>query len=107
MPILSCSVDNCVHNQNCMCELEEIAVKGRKAEKQESTCCSTFCDCSGSLSNETVDPPISENSHIRCSANNCDYNKNCECHADSVDVNGKGANYASSTECGTFACGCH
>ena len=89
-----------------MCELEEIAVKGRQAKEQGSTCCSTFCDCSGSMSNETVDPPISESSHIRCSAKNCSYNENCECHAEGVKVGGNGANCASNTLCNTFNCNC-
>lgn len=102
MPILHCDVDNCVHNQKCLCELGEIAVKGKNANVSDSTCCSTFCDCRGGLSNEHVDSRIGEHSEIKCSATNCKYNKDCSCSAEGIDVCGCGANSAENTVCATF-----
>lgn len=55
MPNLKCTVDNCVHNSECYCELEEVAIKGRSAQYSDATCCSTFCECNDSLRNEHID----------------------------------------------------
>ena len=103
MPILHCEVSNCVHNQNCLCELGEIAVKGHSATISDATCCSTFCNCDG-LSNENVAPGICECSEIRCSATNCKHNRDCNCTAHGIDVCGCGAQTATNTVCSTFEC---
>lgn len=104
MPILNCDVTNCVHNQKHLCELGEIAVKGHSATMSDSTCCSTFCDCSNGLSNETVSPDICECSNVKCSATNCKYNNDCTCNASGIDVCGCGAQHATNTVCSTFSC---
>ena len=108
MPTLRCEVNNCVHNSTNLCELGEIAVKGRDASHCDSTCCSTFCDCSGSLSNEKTDrmtsSTASSTSSIRCSADSCKYNEQNNCCADSINVTGHGAEKAEQTVCSTFCC---
>lgn len=108
MPTLRCEVGNCVHNATSLCELGEIAVKGRDATHADSTCCSTFCDCTDSLSNEKTDKMTSSvassSSSIRCSADSCKYNEQNNCVADSINVSGHGAQRAEHTVCSTFTC---
>lgn len=104
MPELRCNVNNCVHNSNRCCELGEIAVKGVEAENADCTCCSTFCECSESLKNEHVDRQIPKDKSIMCSAEKCQYNQNCHCNADEIDICGCNANRAENTACSTFSC---
>lgn len=103
MTNLKCSVENCLHNCNNLCELGEIAVKGHHAQQPDTTCCSTFCDTTSSLQNETV-ARADVQTQIQCSAKNCVYNGDCHCHADGIEVCGCGANHAEHTVCSTFSC---
>lgn len=103
MSILKCEVENCVHNSCSCCELDQIAVKGRTAVKSDHTCCSTFCDCNNELKNENVDSAVPK-TKIKCSADNCKYNSDCQYHASDVNVCGCGADHAVNTVCSTFEC---
>lgn len=103
MAILKCDVNNCVHNSACCCELDQIAVKGKTAVKQDNTCCSTFCNCESELQCEEIDSALPK-TKIACSADNCKYNCNHECQANDVNVCGCGANQATNTVCSTFEC---
>ena len=44
----------------------------------------------------------SDCSCVDCKATNCMYNKECECHAGKISVEGGDAKQASGTECATF-----
>ncbi|PHV72036.1 hypothetical protein CS063_00735 [Sporanaerobium hydrogeniformans] len=102
MPLLRCDVDNCVHNgQNC-CELGQIAVKGRSAQNASETCCSTFCECTGSMSNACIDINPQAEVQIKCSAQNCTHNENFYCNARDINVCGCGASSAEYTSCSSF-----
>ena len=91
MPNLSCSVSNCSHNDNCLCNLNSIDVSG--GGSKANTCCNNFtesqgfsnCSCSGS-----------PETNIACQAKDCTHNNNCSCDADRVDV----------CSCGQ-SCNCH
>ncbi len=103
MTILKCDVNNCVHNSCSCCELNEIAVKGKSAHHSGKTCCSTFCNSIQELNNENVDSAQLK-TKIKCSAENCKYNKDCHCNASDVNVCGCGADHAINTVCSTFTC---
>ncbi len=103
MPQLRCDVNNCVHNGQNSCELGQIAVKGRSAQKVGETCCSTFCECTESMSNACIEVNPQAEAQIKCSAQNCTYNENCHCSAETIHVSGCGASCAEHTACATFA----
>lgn len=104
MTDLKCSVVNCVHNSDHLCEMNTIEVKGRSAEDDESTCCSTFRDDDGNSSRNSI-RDIELETNIECSAEACKYNKNLKCHADQITISGAGASNSEKTECSTFVMG--
>lgn len=100
MTSLKCSVSNCVHNCDHLCNMNTIEVKGRDAKDACSTCCSTFRDDDGSARNSTGDAKLETN--IECSAEACKYNKNLKCYAEQISISGAGASNSEKTECATF-----
>lgn len=100
MTSLGCSVENCIHNRNRLCEMSSIEVKGRSADSKESTCCSTFRDGEGSFSNKSGS--AEPETEIYCSAAKCKYNDDNLCYANNVDIYGKGALNSENTACATF-----
>lgn len=100
MASLKCEVTNCQHNCDRLCGLNEIEVSGAAANKSESTCCSSFRESDGSAMNAVHDA-VPETS-INCSAESCQHNENCKCHADGVDICGNGAKERENTLCDTF-----
>lgn len=101
MPTLRCSAENCAHNNDQCCCRGEIKVAGETAQKADDTCCSSFYPDAGGARNAVSQEPILD-ADIGCSAENCTYNKNCKCHADSIDMNGSGASESRETACLTF-----
>lgn len=45
-------------------------------------------------------------SDVDCKATDCMYNKDCQCHAGKISVEGGNACHCGETECATFKCGC-
>ena len=70
------------------------------------------------LKSEKVETPIrmhtrtwrgkeaSAKSDVDCKATDCMYNKECQCHAGKISVEGGNACHCQETECATFKCGC-
>ena len=85
MPELKCTVQTCMHNKDFYCDLNAI----RK---------------SGTYSNVTGE--AGPTSKIDCKATECQYNKECQCHAGKISVEGSKACSCDETECATFSCGC-
>ena len=101
MPQLKCTVQTCVHNKQFLCDLDEITVGGESAKNPKETCCDSFQERKeGSYTNSMKE--ASDCSCVDCKATNCMYNKECECHAGKISVEGGDAKQASGTECATF-----
>lgn len=103
MTNLKCSVVGCYHNQDRLCCLDKIKVKGSKAEISESTECASFeekskgmvksCGCHASPNTSLT---------IECEAVKCTYNDNEKCTAKGISVEGTHANAPEETMCATF-----
>lgn len=100
MPNLGCSVEECEHNQNCLCSLNSIQVGGQQANTSKETCCESFAENSGGFKNavSNAEPQTS----IGCNATNCTYNESKSCCAECVEVNGASACNCDDTVCQTF-----
>lgn len=101
MPELKCTVQTCVHNKQFLCDLDKIQVGGDRATTPGETCCDSFKERkSDSYSN--ISGSASGTTKIDCDARGCMYNKECECHAGKISVEGSNACKPESTECATF-----
>lgn len=101
MPLLSCSAEKCMYNTDRFCCKGDIMVTGDEAEKASETCCSSFCEREHSEMKNSVSEP-SRQILVDCSACNCRYNDEEECHAEKIDICGVNACKCTQTECGTF-----
>ena len=105
MPELKCTVQTCMHNKDFYCDLNAITVGGKSARKAAETCCDSFEERkSGTYSNVTGE--AGPTSKIDCKATECQYNKECQCQAGKISVEGSKACSCDETECATFSCGC-
>ena len=108
MPELKCTVQTCRHNQDFYCDLESIVVGGNSAKRPEETCCDSFEERKGGMSNAYTmgERYASPKADIDCKAVECRYNEQCRCHAGKISVEGSQACQCEQTECATFTCGC-
>ena len=108
MPELKCTVQTCTHNKNFYCDLDSIVVGGSSAKRSEETCCDSFEERKDSMANaySDVTGEASATSKIDCKAVECQYNKQCQCHAGKISVEGSRACSCEETECATFTCDC-
>lgn len=103
MPNLKCSVCNCGSNEDGRCCRPDIDVKGPHACDCEDTCCHSFTQQNDqSAVNSSGYQHPNDALEIHCSAENCVYNDNKLCTAESIDIDGNGANNARGTQCSTF-----
>ena len=101
MPLLSCSAQNCVYNEDKYCSKGDILIQGDEAQTACETCCSSFKEAGeGSYKNSVGTP--SATVQIDCTACNCHYNENNRCMAGRVDISGQSACTCNQTECSTF-----
>ena len=108
MPELKCTVQTCTHNHQFLCDLDQIQVGGDAAKTAGETCCDSFQERKeGSYMNMAEDISAkkpSDTASIDCKAEECKYNKDCDCHAGKISVEGSTACHCSGTECATFCC---
>lgn len=102
MTNLKCSVENCTHNCDHLCGLDEIQVDGEKAQTSTNTCCSSFREQSEYATNSSAARNARPETFINCTAKECAYNGDCKCHAETIDMSGLGASTSEHTECSTF-----
>lgn len=102
MPKLSCSAQNCTHNCDNACCINQIKVGGEQASVAQSTCCENFQESQGAFTNNDQTP--NANLSISCEATNCTHNYDCICEASSVDINGVSACVPEETKCSSFYC---
>ena len=101
MTYLQCSVQECTYNtQNCCCA-KGIHVEGAAAHQSEETCCETFAEKNGAT-NAADQRSANRCMTISCDADNCVYNRNRMCTAESVDIHGANCHSKDQTNCGTF-----
>ncbi len=103
MPELRCTVQTCVHNQQYLCDLDKIEVAGRDAKTARETCCDSFRERTKDSYSNVTDRQASEKTGIHCKATDCEYNKDCDCHAGRISVEGGNACHCENTECATFS----
>ena len=101
MTNLGCTVKTCVHNEDKLCCLKEIEVSGKGALNSDMTCCSSFANEKGAVSNALHESP-ERKTDIKCDVENCTYNHHHCCTADAVDISGAKAVNTGQTECSTF-----
>ena len=101
MPALVCSAQNCVYNEAMYCGKGDIRVGGEGAKVCQDTCCESFHERKWDNVRSSVGSPSAE-IQIKCEAVHCKYNKNCDCHANKVDIAGVAACRCEETECATF-----
>ena len=101
MAELGCSVKNCVYNKDEYCCKGDIMVGGRKANREDETCCESFKDRNKDTFTNSAEKPY-KNISIDCEAENCKYNHSLRCVAEHVDIRGNGANGSKDTLCATF-----
>lgn len=102
MPELKCTVQTCVHNKQFLCDLDTIQVGGSDARTSRETCCDSFQERKGDTYSD-IAGTASDLSNIDCKAVECIYNKDCQCHAGKISVEGSNACQCEGTECATFA----
>ena len=101
MAELGCGVKNCVYNKEERCCKGDIMVGGRRASREEDTCCESFRDRSTDSFTNSMEKPH-KNISIDCEVENCKYNHSLRCVAERVDIRGNGAKNSSGTLCATF-----
>lgn len=101
MAELGCGVRNCVYNKDEYCCKGDILVGGRKANREDETCCESFVDRREDSFTNSAEKPYKTIS-IDCEAENCKYNHSMRCVAEHVDIRGNGAKNSSGTLCATF-----
>lgn len=101
MPELKCTVQTCQHNKEFLCDLDTIQVGGMEARTARDTCCDSFQERRGDQYSD-ITGNASDMTMIDCKAVECMYNRDCECHAGKISVEGSNARKNESTECATF-----
>ncbi|MEG0308955.1 MAG: DUF1540 domain-containing protein [Clostridium sp.] len=102
MTKLKCDACSCSHNQDYYCCAGSIAVGGKEATNKSSTCCVSFVENNGAMTNSTETP--NPQMEIGCQATNCVHNQSCKCEANEISICGDHACNSRETECSTFSC---
>lgn len=102
MTKLKCDACTCEHNNDYCCCLDGIKVGGKQATEQEHTCCESFAESDGSMTNSVQEPVL--HMEIGCHATNCVHNNDCKCKADEICICGDHACDCNETECSSFCC---
>ncbi len=103
MPVLDCTVKNCLHNIDERCSLDRIRIVGEQARKDQETACSDFVQRREDSCTDSVGMP-DIHSIVDCDAEHCVYNEHHSCMASGIGVRGITATRSNETQCGTFHC---
>lgn len=102
MTKLKCDARSCAYNNDYYCCINSIQVGGKEATHKSSTCCDSFAEKTGTISNSNQTP--NPHMEVACEATNCVYNENYKCDASEVRISGDYAGKPRETECATFHC---
>ncbi len=100
MPALKCTAVKCIYNKEELCSKGDIQVTGGNASVEDETACASFQEQKG-MTNKACGCGQDE-IKVSCSAVTCMYNKNEDCHAGAIDINGSKACTSNETCCATF-----
>lgn len=100
MTELKCSVTNCAFNEKLLCSLNNIDVGDASAVRKDETCCRSFSESAGNMTNSTGAGNPSIETEIRCDASECVYNTSNKCGASYIYVQNSGDK--NGTRCDTF-----
>lgn len=107
MTNLKCNVINCAYNQDHLCCLEGIDIRGNDASSRFDTCCASFASKDGRYSASLNESPMPRNElEIHCTATQCvHHRKDHSCDADCVRVGSfsHDTSRMEETQCVTFA----
>lgn len=104
MTQLKCDARHCISNRDGHCCRPDIQVGGNNATEYHETCCESFRPINGSATNAMDYSHVNTQMPIHCSAVNCVYNKQRQCAADAIKMDGVSAEKADQTACRTFKC---
>ena len=99
MPALKCTAVKCIYNKEQLCSKGDIQVTGGNASVVDETACGSFKENHGTKNSTCCGL---DEIKVSCLAETCMYNKNMDCHAGAIDINGSKACTSSETCCGTF-----
>ena len=103
MTALRCSAMQCMYNNEQLCCKGDIRVGKDNARTIEETSCESFREKTGSGMQNGVECGCGRDTiHVNCSACSCSYNENQQCHAGSIDIDGRQAHTQEETCCRTF-----
>lgn len=113
--VVECSAENCLHNNNNMCNAQYINVIPRKAQDKVFTNCKTFepKEFNTSLTNMTninitgaIDQIFTEeqvmNPNIRCGVSQCVFNHQYVCNATGINIGDYTSTESFETRCKTY-----
>ena len=104
MTRLTCNASNCASNKNNLCCRPAIKVQGQQAKMPCDTRCQSFSEKgSGEISNATHFDSGNPSLEVKCTAKNCIFNRDGDCKAEGIHINGAGARTYSETECSSFS----
>lgn len=104
MTRLTCNATNCASNKNNLCCRPAIKVQGQQAKMPCNTRCQSFSEKgSGEISNATHFDSGNPSLEVKCTAKNCIFNRDGDCKAEGIHINGAGARTYSETECSSFS----
>ena len=106
MTQLNCSVQTCMHNSECKCDLDQIRVNGDRATTARETCCDSFRERTGNDGKNRMGTVADLLTDVECKAKGCMYNDHCQCKAGKISIEGSRADRAEKTECAAFECSC-
>ncbi|MBX4263592.1 DUF1540 domain-containing protein [Clostridium estertheticum] len=113
---LSCTATNCVNNMSGICSASTINILGSNVHSKEETQCETFAEKGlknsfnnvlnmnviGEIKQAFNNDKIEMSPKIECQVINCVHNRDEECVAHNIMVNGREALSSEKTECQTF-----
>ena len=103
MSELICSASNCINYEHGLCARPVIRIDGDNAQRSRDTFCNSFSHRFPGAANQIFSDVFAEKStDIKCSTEECAYNRENCCMADSVEISGSGASESGETECVTF-----
>ena len=102
MPEITCSAVKCTYNTEGYCNREYIRIDVDDSDSENCcTCCDSFTE-DGGHSAHSCSNAVCDDAGVECFATNCIYNENCECVADSINVEGDEAVCCTDTFCDTY-----
>ena len=93
---LKCNAEDCAYNHSLECKAGGIKVGGRQATSTSETVCASYVNRANNGFTNAIDNGYASTSDIKCEAENCKYNENLLCKAESVKIN------SSDSSCDTF-----